>query len=144
MKHSQRWYEETPEDVRISKCGMFEIWWDRPVNTSKKLDHNRPDLIVIDRVNRFWTIIDFSVPNDKNVKAKENEKVDHYAELAKEIRKIHHVNTKIIPIVIGSLGVVSEKFVNNLKYLEISHSFLCLQVTAVLGTAMILRSTLNL
>ena len=144
MKHSLRWYEETPEDVRVSSCGKFEIWWDKPVNTSKRLDHNRPDLIVIDRVKRYWTIIDFSVPNDKNVRSKEDEKVTNYSELAKEIRKIHHVKTKIVPIVIGSLGAVTERIEKNLKYLEIAHCFLCLQVTAVLGTAIILRNTLNL
>lgn len=144
MKHSVRWYEETPEDVRISSCGKFEIWWDKPVHTSKRLDHNRPDVVLIDKANRHWTIIDFSVPNDKNVRAKEDEKVANYSELAKEIRKIHHVKTKIVPIVIGCLGVVSERLDKNLKYLEIGHSFLCLQVTAVLGTAIILRNTLNL
>ena len=144
IKHSLRWYEETPDDVRVSSCGRFEIWWDRPVNTSKQLDHNRPDVIVIDRVAKFWTIIDFSVPNDKNVRIKEDEKVAHYRELAKEIRKIHHVKTKIVPLVIGSLGAVTERLEKNLKFLEIPHSFLCLQVTAVLGTAIILRNTLNL
>ena len=96
-----RWYEETPEEFRINICGKFEIWWDKQVSTSKKLDHNRPDVIVIDRVKKHWTIIDFSVPNDKNVRAKEDEKVSNYSELAKEIRKIHSVKTKIVPIVIG-------------------------------------------
>ena len=108
------------------------------------MDHNRPDVIIIDRVAKFWTIIDFSVPNDKNVRAKEDEKVSHYRELAKEIRKIYHVKTKIVPLVIGSLGAVTERLEKNLKFLEIPHSFLCLQVTAVLGTAIILRNTLNL
>jgi len=144
IKHSVRWYEETPDDVRVSSCGKFEIWWDKPVNTSKRLEHNRPDLILIDRANKHWTIIDFSVPNDKNVRAKEDEKIAHYSELAKEIRKIHHVKTKIVPIVIGSLGVVSDRIEKNLKYLDIDHCFLCLQVTAVLGTVIILRNTLNL
>ena len=98
VKHSLRWYEETPEDVCVSSCGKFEIWWDKAVNASKKLDHNRPDIILIDRENKHWTIIDFSVPNDKNVRGKENEKVTNYTELAKEIRKLHHVKTKIVPI----------------------------------------------
>ena len=144
MQHSHRWYEETPEAVRVSNCGRFEIWWDKPVNTSKRLDHNRPDVILIDRDRKYWTIIDFSVPNDKNVEDKVNEKLNNYEELAKEIRKIHKVKTKIVPLVVGALGVVPETLERNLKYLEIPHVFLCMQITAVLGTVIILRKTLNL
>ena len=31
LKSSEKWYLETPEKVRTSECGNYEIWWDRPV-----------------------------------------------------------------------------------------------------------------
>ena len=47
MQHCQRWYEETPEDVRVSKCRKFEIWWVKPINTWRKLEHNRSDIVLL-------------------------------------------------------------------------------------------------
>ena len=46
---------------------------------------------------------------DGNVMRKEDEKILNYSPLAKEIRKIHRVSTKIVPVVVGALGVVSER-----------------------------------
>ena len=46
------------------------------------------------------TLVDFSVPMDKNVVNKEDEKVEKYLKLAQEIRKMHKVNTELIPVVI--------------------------------------------
>ena len=108
IKCSQRWYEECPDKVRKSLCGNFEIWWDRSVETARGLEHNKPDVILIDKKSKFWTIIDFSVPNDKNVIMKENEKIENYSKLAAQIREVHHVKTTIIPLVVGALGVVSK------------------------------------
>ena len=50
---------------------------------------------------------DFSVPWDKNVVTTEDEKIANYSPLAKEIRKMHRVSTKTVPLVVGCLGVVS-------------------------------------
>jgi len=44
--------------VRKSECGEYEIWWDRAVETSKRLEHNRPDGVIIDKRKRHWTIIE--------------------------------------------------------------------------------------
>ena len=141
---SEKWYRECPDSVRKSECGKFEIWWNRPVMTTKKLDHNKPDVVVIDRDKKCWTIIDFSVPNDKNVVTKEKEKVDHYRELAKEIRKMYHVKTKILPIVVGALGVFSNNLEGYLKELDMAYIRRTLQVSAILGSTIILRKVLNM
>ena len=74
IKCSDKWYKEVPEKVRISRCGRYEIWWDKTVETPRKLEANRPDLVVIDREQMVWKLIDFSVPYDHNVENKEKEK----------------------------------------------------------------------
>ena len=33
IKASEKWYLESPEKVRKSECGKYEIWWDRLVET---------------------------------------------------------------------------------------------------------------
>ena len=62
------------------------------VETTRKLEHNRPDIIVLDRVARRWTFVHFSVPWDKHVVSKEDEKINNYSPLVKEIKKLHRVS----------------------------------------------------
>ena len=64
IKCSDKWYDESPEKVRKSVCRNFEIWWDRNVETPRKLDHKKLDVVLINKLAKSWTIIDFSVPID--------------------------------------------------------------------------------
>ena len=140
---SEKWFEEVPDTIRKSKDNKFEIWWDRPVETTIKLDHYRPDVVLIDRAAKHWTIVDFSVPWDKNVNSKEDEKILRYLPLAKDITKVHKVSTKVIPIVIGGLGVVPKRLTGYLKELGIPDVVGGLQTSALIGTHNILRKVLN-
>ena len=119
VKCAKKWYEEVPEEVRVSSDGKVEIWWDKMVMTSKKMEHNRPDVVVIDRSSRKWLIVDFAVPWDRNVVMTENEKIARYSPLALEVRRLHGVTTKIVPVVVGSLGVVSKRLEGFLKDLGV-------------------------
>ena len=53
-------------------------------------------------------LIDVAVPGDANVSAKEFEKKYKYKDL--EIQRSWKMKTKIIPIVVGALGVISTDF----------------------------------
>ena len=144
MKYSSRWYEEVPEAVRLSKDGNFELWWDRSVETTQKLDHNRPDIVLINRVKKEWLIVDFSVPSDVNVVGKEDEKIMRYSPLALDARKLHGVSTKVIPVVVGSFGVVSSRLAGFLRELGVGHTLGGLQTSAIIGTSIILKKVLCL
>ena len=141
---AERWYEEKPDKVRVSKDQNYEVWWDRAVQTANTMESNRPDVVLIDRVQKEWIIIDFSVPWEKNVRIKENEKVRKYSPLAREVRRMHKVSTKVVPIFVGSLGIVSSRLEGYIKALGIPDVLDGLQTSAVLGTAIILRKVLNL
>ena len=144
VKCSERWYEEVPDPIRKSENGKFEIWWDKSVETTKRMDHNRPDVIVIDKDKKDWTLVDFSVPWDKNVIVKEDERINNYSPLTHEIRKLHKVKTRIVPVVVGALGVVSKRFSGYLKQLGIPDVLGCLQISTIVGTTIILRKILSL
>ena len=143
IKCCDKWYKEAPDKVRVSTCGKFAVWWDRKVETPKELEANRPDLILIDREKKHWTIIDFSIPMDINVESKEREKIEKYTPLAYEIRKMCGVTTKIIPLVVGALGAVSNNLEKNLSFLDIGYIQTCMQKSAVLGSSIILKKFLN-
>ena len=105
---------EVPEKIRTSECKRYEIWWDRSVETPKKLDHNRPDMVLIDKKDKKWLIIDFAVPNDKNILKTCKTKIDKYSELSSQVRKTYHVETKILPLVVGALGAIPDSLSANL------------------------------
>ena len=143
VKCAGKWYEETPDEVRTSDDGCVEIWWDRPVETMQQLEHNRPDVVVFNWDTKNCAIVDFSVPSDRNVSAKEEEKITHYAPLAQQIRRLHGVSTVVVPIVVGCLGVVSGRLAKGLKDLGIPDVLGGLQTSAIIGTTNILRKVIT-
>ena len=52
-------------------------------------------------------LIDIFVPGDRRVEDKEQEKVEKYQDLTKELKKIWNTSVTVIPIVIEALGAVS-------------------------------------
>ena len=142
LRRSEKWYQESPEDVRKSEDEMVEIWWDRRMPATK-VKHNRPDVVVVDHVNKKWWFVDFAVPFDKNVATKEAEKINKYEELAEEARKMHKVTVEIVPIVVGALGVVTKDLVGWCKKVGIGDVVVELQTAAVIGTQAILRKVLK-
>ena len=62
--------------------------------------------------------------------------------------KIGHVwqmnKVTVIPVVIGALGVISDKFERYMEKLDVKIAMEIIQKTALLGTARILRKVLSL
>ena len=71
-------------------------------------------MVVVDK-KRTCKIIDFAVPGDRRIEEKEEEKIEKYQDLRRELQKIWNVRVKIIPLVVGSLGAIPKQFVNRLK-----------------------------
>ena len=93
------------------------------VSRQKKKEHNRPD---------------------KNVVRKEEEKIAKYSPLALEVRRMHGVSTKIIPIVVGTLCVVTKNLFGYLNDLQVPDVLGGLQTSAIIGTTIILRKVLSI
>ena len=83
------------------------------------------------------------MPNDVGVIEKEDEKISKYQDLVREIGKMWNVRTHVIPIVVGALGTMSERFKEFLALLGTQTSVETVQKTAILGSAHILRKVLN-
>jgi len=83
LKRSERWYEEVPDVVRKSADGRIEVRWDQKLVTPTALEANHPDVVVVDKVNGKWTLVDFSVPFDRNVV--QEEKIRKYDVLAAQV-----------------------------------------------------------
>ena len=63
------------------------------------------------------------MPGDKSIELKEQEKVDNYTELRREVKKIWNLSQAVVvPVVIGALGVTSKRLKDWLKKLSVKSS----------------------
>ena len=85
-----------------------------------------------------------AIPDHGEVKAKEGEKVEKYQALAREIRKMWGVRTKVIPIVMGALmGTIPLRLKENLRTIGVHTSIELIQRCALFGSSRILRKVLK-
>ena len=68
-----------------------------------------------------------AIPEDSRVKEKEAEKVEKYQNLARELRRMWEVKTKVVPIVLGALGTVPLRLKGNLKDIGVDTSITLIQ-----------------
>ena len=67
---------------------QVKLLWDFRIQTDHHLDHNRPDIVVLEKENRACRIIDVAIPFDTRIAEKEREKIDHYQDLKVEIQEM--------------------------------------------------------
>ena len=115
------------------------------IYTDKVPKHNWPDITLVHKDAREWTLIDRAVPVDQNITRSEEEKVEKYQELAFEIRRVCGASKVIIiPIVIGALGSISKGANTWFGKQEVPDLLGSVQLSAILGTAHLLRKVLCL
>ena len=104
----------------------------RPYNNQKKK-----------KKKRTCKTVDFAVPADHRINLKECENMYKYLDLARELKKLWNKKVTIVPIVIGALGTITKGLLKGLEDLEVGGRVKTIQMTALLGTARILRRVLE-
>uniref|UniRef100_A0A1X7T566 Uncharacterized protein n=1 Tax=Amphimedon queenslandica TaxID=400682 RepID=A0A1X7T566_AMPQE len=105
------------------------------------IDHRKPDILIIDLVQRRGWIIDVAIPGDCRVTKKEEEKVNKYQGLRLEIIRSWSLRqVDIIPVVVGAVSRNIERWLEKLGVvIRVEH----IQKTVLLGTANIIRRTIQ-
>ena len=143
VKNREKWYIQKPEKVLESK--NCKILWDFPIKTDKTLEHNRPDITVIDKKSKKSILIDPACPFDTRIEKKEEEKCTNYSELKHEIAKIWKMRkVEVIPVVIGALGTVTKHFEKWIEKLDLDLTIEALQKPYLLEPARIIRKVLDM
>ena len=140
VKVQSKWYDHVPE--KVEETDHVKILWDFNIQTDHVIEHRRPDVVVLDKHEKMCHLIDIAVPGDSTVASKENEKVQKYQDLARELRKLWQVKVKVVPVVVGALGTIPKALEKHLKEIGTSVRVELLQKAALLGAARILRKTL--
>ena len=109
------------------------------------MEHNRPDILVFDKANKNVVIIDPSCPFDTRIREKEKEKLDNYNQLKYELVRLWKLKKcSIVPVVIGSLGTVTNKIELWIKEIDIQCQIELLQKAFLLVTSRIIRKVMNM
>ena len=88
IEAKEKWYERKPDVVmENNKC---KILWDFTVQTDHEIYGRRPDIIVVQKDKNLCQIIDFADPNNGRLDNKELGQIEHYQDLARELRKMEH------------------------------------------------------
>ena len=87
--------------------------------------------------------MDVAIPGDVRACEKELEKIDKYKPLKDEIARLWEMQkVTIIPIVVGALGAITNRFGKFMQEIGIDIRIEHVQKTALLGTARLLRLVL--
>jgi hypothetical protein len=142
LERSAVWYLHEPQGVMENE--RVKVLWDIMIQCDHFIVCRRPDIVVVDKSERYCFLIDIAIPGDDRVGKKEDEKIEKYEELRQEISKIWKMKKVIVvPVVVGALGVVSKKLDEWIEKLDVNIKIELIQKTALLGTARILRKVLN-
>ena len=60
IKCEDKWFNHVPSTVCSNDNGNIELFWNKEIYLG--VAENRPDVIVVDKEQKKWTLIDFSVP----------------------------------------------------------------------------------
>ena len=70
-----KWYSHVSNVITEANNAKVTIYWEKLKKTDLKVSYNRPDVVVIDREENMWYIVNFAFPMDHHVKEKEEEKI---------------------------------------------------------------------
>ena len=87
-------------------------------------------------------LIDVAITGDRNVVKKEAEKILKYKNIITEIHRMWNVKAKVVPVIIGAIGAVSESLRQYLSNIPVEREIKELQKTDIMGTAHILWKVL--
>ena len=113
------------------------------MRTAKKMEHNHPDMILKLPEGQV-VIIEFTVCRDLSVVERATQKEARYQQLAEDWARKHGKHPSVLPIVVGTRGVVPERTVKALQTLSkwgVVVPISRLQKAAVIGSVQLIWRT---
>jgi hypothetical protein len=105
---------------------------------------NRPDIVLHDKKKEKTCLpIDIALPDASNANTKETEKLNKYKDLVIEVSRMRKLRTKIVPVIIGTLGTIKKALDLGLQLLAVRRSAIKLQKFTIMSTAHIIRKVLG-
>jgi len=139
------YYCYLPEAVRENET--VKIYWDTDIITDRMVEHNRPDILILNKQKKEAHIIDISIPLDENIRRARVEKLTKYTKLGQEIKAIYQLkDVRITAIILTCNGLVDKQLSGNLERIGVENPkrvIAEMQKSVVLSTCNIVRSVLT-
>ena len=75
------------------------------------IEARRPDIVIIDKVEKLAIIVDVAIPGDKRIYDKETEKIENYQDIKRESQRLWSLRkVSVVPVIVGALGSVTRNF----------------------------------
>ena len=104
----------------------------------------RPDIAIVNKMEKTAIIIDVAIPRDKRMIDKKKERIEKYKNLKKGILRLWNLKKiGVITVVLGPLGSVTKNFEKYVHEIGIKVDLPTIQKTTLLRTARILRKVLE-
>ena len=101
-----KWYNHKPAGA--VENDRVKILWDFNIQTDHVIQHKRPVLLY--KNERKCHLIGITVPGDKRIELKGQEKIDNYTELRQEVKKIWNLpQVVVVPVLIEVLRVTPKR-----------------------------------
>jgi hypothetical protein len=137
------YYQYSPEAVLENN--EYRLYWDRTVLTDQPMQHNRPDIIVVDKAAKKTVLIDVAIPNNNNLQVKYNEKIRKYRDLEVYVKRQWRMqNIQTLPVILSTTGVVPKSLLENIRQLGINENiYRTMQKGVLLKTARTVKKFLG-
>ena len=144
----ESWYKHTPE--KVIETDEFKLLWDFPIQTDNKLDHNRPDIVIVNKSRWSCLLVDIACPFATRIVKKEKEKIDVYQDWRRELKRLWNLReVKTIPVITGTRGTIGSHLLGTINHgewleqIDINCSTHPLRKVTLLGTTRIIRKVLD-
>ena len=111
LEKSEKLYLHNPQTVSENVNG--KLISDINMQCDNVIVERRPDIVIVNKMEKTAIIIDVAVPWDKRIIDKEKEKIEKYQNIKREILRLW--NLKKIDLITVALGSVTKNFE---KYLD--------------------------
>ena len=135
---TDKWYTHMPKPV--CEEGDVTDLWNQAVHTEREVTANRPDIIIKNKKEKTYTLID---TGRQKCCAKGGEKKLKYKSLCIEMQRMWNLKCTIVPVIIGATGIVTRSLKKNFETVPGKHPIDSLQKTAILETSHIIRKVLQ-
>ena len=122
------------------------IYYDKIIPAGRYIEGGavKPDIVIWNKHERTAKIVEITVPNDFGLNRAERTKRTKYQDLMYDLRRTWSLNeVEIIPVVIGATGLMKKNLKSLLERIPGCPSAYEVQLTAIKGTASILRRALG-
>ena len=120
FSNAAKWYEHTPEE--LLENDNVRILWDFSVQTDCKLEHNKPDILIVDKQTGECHIIDAACPFDTIVKDKDLEKVKRCHKSKRQKGRLWQCKKVVVnPIIIAVLGTIGKGFRTWIRKIQVEN-----------------------